>query len=205
VILLDICSKCVNGGCDIECAAVEKLKSIYRETRLEERHIIVKELQKELGIVDAEPSEEMRVLAEKILSNESILAKFPELHVIKEYDVKIGYVISQENPGGTKIKYADCRKLKWTYKAFLPFDFIITFYERNTELLNENQQKIVMLHELKHVGIGEKGLKLEEHDKEDFANILEAYGIRWNSLDMEVPDILSEGIKAGEENAILGD
>jgi hypothetical protein len=31
------------------------------------------------------------------------------------------------------------------FKAYLPFDFIITFYERNTGLLSENQQKILML------------------------------------------------------------
>jgi len=142
--------------------------------------------------VDAEPSKELRKLAEKILSNKSVLAKFPELQVIKEYDIRIGYVMSQEKPplSGGKIKYADCRKLKWTYKAYLPFDFLITFYECNTELLNENQEKILMLHELKHVGMGEKGLKLEEHDTEDFANILERYGIRWNGIDVDAPDIL---------------
>ena len=186
-----ICKECGNE-CEDKCMALIKLLDIYKETRNKERHQLVKKLQKEIGIVDAEPSKELRKLAEKILSNESILSKFPELNVIREYNIRVGYVVSQENPGGTKIKYADCRKLKWTYKAFLPFDFLITFYGRNTELLNENQKKIVMLHELKHIGIGEKGLRLEEHDKEDFANVLEAYGIRWNSLDMDVPDILSE-------------
>jgi hypothetical protein len=49
-----------------------------------------------------------------------------------------------------------------------------------------------MLHELKHVGIGEKGLKLVEHDIEDFKDILKQYGIDWNCLDENVIDILSE-------------
>jgi hypothetical protein len=188
-----ICARCLkNTECGLKCEAWNKLNELYQEARTKERHQLIKKYGRSLGIVDAEPNKDLRKLAEKILSNESILAKFPELNVIKEYDIRVGYVVSQENPGGTKIKYADCRKLKWTYKAFLPFDFLITFYERNTELLNENQKKIVMLHELKHIGIGEKGLRLEEHDKEDFSNILEAYGIRWNSLDMEVPDILVE-------------
>jgi len=188
-----ICIRCSkNADCSMKCEAWTKLMEIYQEARTKERHQLIKKYGRQLGIVDAEPSKDLRKLAEKILSNESILSKFPELNVIKEYDIRVGYVVSQENPGGTKIKYADCRKLKWTYKAFLPFDFLITFYGRNTELLNENQKKILMLHELKHIGIGEKGLRLEEHDKEDFANVLEAYGIRWNSLDMDVPDILSE-------------
>jgi hypothetical protein len=195
-----ICARCSKKAeCGLKCEAWTKLNEIYQEARTKERHQLIKKYGRSLGIVDAEPSKDLRKLAEKILSNESILAKFPELNVIKEYDIRVGFVVSQENPGGTKIKYADCRKLKWTYKAFLPFDFLITFYERNTELLNENQKKIVMLHELKHIGIGEKGLRLEEHDKEDFANILERYGIRWNSLDMEVPDIL------GEDNILLNE
>jgi hypothetical protein len=182
-----ICARCLkNAECGLKCEAWTKLNELYQEARTKERHQLIKKYGRQLGIVDAEPNKDLRKLAEKIIN------KFPELSIIREYDIRIGYVLSQENPGGTKVKYADCRKLKWTYKAFLPFDFLITFYERNTELLNENQKKIVMLHELKHIGIGEKGLRLEEHDKEDFTNILERYGIRWNSLDMEVPDILSE-------------
>ena len=58
--------------------------------------------------------------------------------------------------------------------------------------MSENQRKILMLHELKHIGIGEKGLKLEEHDREDFADILKRYGIDWNMHGEEVTDILSE-------------
>lgn len=185
----ETCSKC-GMDCEVPCAAFDKLILIYKETRLKERHQMVRKLKKQLSIIDAEPSKELKVLAERILSNESVLEKFPELRIIKEYDIRIGYVVSQENPGGSKIKYADCRKLKWTYKAWLPFDFIITFYARNTELLNENQQKILMLHELKHIGIGDKGLKLEEHDIEDFTKILQNYGILWNGYGNEVIDIL---------------
>jgi hypothetical protein len=196
----EICNKC-GMGCESSCEAIKKLLEIHKQTRNKEKHQLIKKYGRQLGIVDAEPSKDLRKLAENILSNKSILEKFPELQVIKEYNIKIGYVVSQENPGGTKIKYADCRKLKWTYKAFLPFDFLITFYERNTELLNENQKKILMLHELKHVGVGEKGLKLEEHDTEDFANILERYGIKWNGIDVDVPDICEDTeLQVGEDD-----
>jgi predicted metallopeptidase len=182
------------------CPALDKLLQIYKETRHKEQHQLIKKLQKDIGIVDAEPSKDLRKLAESIFSNASILSKFPELQIIREYDIKVGYVVSQENPGGTKIKYADCRKLKWTYKAYLPYDFIITFYARNIELLSENQRKIVMLHELLHIGSGEKGLKLVEHDTEDFAKVLESYGIRWNNFEAEVLDILEIDIIKGEDN-----
>jgi predicted metallopeptidase len=148
---------------------MHKLFEIYRETRNKDRYQLVKKLQKELSIRDAEPNKDLRKLADQIIN------KFPEFNFISEYDIKIGYVLSQEKPAGSKIKYADCEKVKLKHQAWLPYDFIITFYEPNTELLSENQKKILMLHELKHIGIGEKGLKLEDHDIEDFKDILKQY------------------------------
>jgi len=62
--------------------------------------------------------------------------------------------------------------------------------------MTENQKKILMLHELRHIGIGEKGFRIENHDVEDFRDILERFGIEWNGFDQEVPDILAE-VKAG--------
>jgi hypothetical protein len=182
-----ICKQCsYNDICEDKCPALNKLLEIYKQTRQTDRHQLVKKLQKELSIRDAEPNKDMQKLANQIIT------KLPELAIIPEYDVRIGYVLSQENPPGTKIKYADCTKVKVKYQAWLPYDFIITFYEPNTELLSENQKKILMLHELKHIGMGDKGLKLEEHDREDFADILKRYGIDWNCLDENVIDILSE-------------
>ena len=76
------------------------------------------------------------------------------------------------------------------YRAYLPYDFIITFFERNTGFLNENQLKVLMYHELRHIGIGEKGLKIVPHDVEDFSDILSRYGLDWNHINKELPDIL---------------
>lgn len=192
----ELCNRCfMLSECGTDCMAMQKLKDIYKETRSKDRYQLIKKLQKELSIRDAEPNKDMRKLAESILRNDAILEKFPELCIIPEYDIKVGYVLSQDKPVGSKIKYADCEKVKLKYQAWLPYDFIITFYEPNTELLSENQKKILMVHELKHIGIGERGFKLEEHDIEDFENILRNYGIKWNGIDQDVPDILSEDIE----------
>ncbi|MMZ66337.1 hypothetical protein D1872_288240 [compost metagenome] len=121
---------------------------------------------------------------------EQIIKRFPEFGIIREFNIKIGYVVSQERKRGEKITYADCRKVQEVFKAYLPFDFIITFYERNTSLLSENQQKILMLHELRHITLGEKGLKIRPHDIEDFKDILDTYGLDWNEPGKELPDIL---------------
>ncbi|MEN6312786.1 MAG: putative metallopeptidase [Clostridiaceae bacterium] len=195
-----VCDECGNYSIckdnNYICPAKAKLHEIYKQTRTTDRHQLVKKLQKQLNIRDAEPNKDMQKLAERII------ARFPELSIIPEYGIRIGYVLSQEQPPGTKIKYADCCKVKLTYQAWLPYDFIITFYEPNTELLSENQKKILMLHELKHIGIGEKGLKLEEHDREDFADILKRYGIDWNCYDEEVPDILGEDPERIDEDVL---
>lgn len=181
--LLDICKE---SG--LNCPALNKLLQIYKETRQTDRHQLIKKLQKELSIRDAEPSKDLRKLAEQIID------RFPEFSFINEYGIKIGYVLSQERPpmSGDKVKFADCEKVKLKYQAWLPFDFIITFYEPNMETLSENQRKILMLHELKHVGIGERGYKIVEHNIEDFRSILENYGLDWNEFEVDVPDILME-------------
>jgi hypothetical protein len=49
-----------------------------------------------------------------------------------------------------------------------------------------------MLHELKHVGLGMKGLRIIPHDIEDFSDILRKYGLKWNKSGEELPDILKD-------------
>ena len=190
-----VCKQC-GRGCEIPCGALNKLIEIYKQTREQERHQLIRKLNKDLDLIDAEPSKELKKLAEQVIY------KFSELQHIIDYQIKIGYVISQENPPGSKIKYADCTKLKLKYKAWLPYDFIVTFYAPNTDMLSDNQRKILMLHELRHIGVGEKGLKLMVHEVEDFTSILQRHGITWNGINEEVIDILDENteMKLGEDD-----
>lgn len=183
----EICDICYIKGCEVPCAAYKELYSIWREQNNKDKTQRIRNLKRRLGIAEAETSNELRLLANRIIKH------FPELYFIKEYDIKIGYVKSYEKKQGEKITYADCRKVTDIYKAYLPYDFLITFYERNTGFLNENQLKLVMYHELRHVGIGEKGLKIVPHDIEDFSDILTKYGLDWNLIDKELPDILGGG------------
>lgn len=184
----EICDGCINAdGCDLPCAAYKELHSIWREQNNQDKTQRIRNLKRRLGIAEAETSNEMRLLANRIIKH------FPELYFIKEYDIKIGYVKSYEKKQGEKVTYADCRKVPEVYKAYLPYDFIITFYERNTGFFNENQLKILMYHELRHIGIGEKGLKIVPHDIEDFKDILKEYGLDWGEPGQEVPDILGAG------------
>ncbi len=186
--MIEICNECLYGSsCKAEkmtCQAVQELHKIYRARSIKDRSILIRLLARKLGIRNAEPSRELKKLGEAVIN------KFIELHFINEYGIRIGYVVSYENKCGQKITYADCRKLGEVYKAYLPFDFIITFYYFNTEILSENQKKILMLHELKHIQITERGLSVRPHDIEDFKDILSRYGNEWNEFNKEVPDIL---------------
>jgi len=128
-----ICNQCPkNEECETPCAAIETLFQIYDQQSEKDEVTRIRNLKKQLGIQDAEPSKSLKRLAEKIIK------RFPEFSIIREFNIKIGYVVSQERKRGEKITYADCRKVQEVFKAYLPFDFIITFYERNTGLLSEN-------------------------------------------------------------------
>ena len=180
-----ICKECrFYKECDNPCAAFIELRKIWKEQNFKDKTTLIRNLRKRMGIRAAEPNRQMRTLADKIIK------RFPELHFINDYQIKIGYVMSEEKKKGDKIVYGDCRKVPEVYKAYIPFDFVITFYERNIGLLNENQKKVLMYHELRHIGMGEKRLKIETHDIEDFSNILEGLGIHWSRPGEEIPDIL---------------
>jgi hypothetical protein len=180
-----ICKPCINSNiCEAPCAALNTLHQIYDEQNDKDKLARIRNLRKQLGIQDAEPSRALKRLGSQVIK------RFPEFDFIREYNIKIAYVVSQERKKGEKVTYADCRKVQEVFKAYLPYDFIITFYERNTGVLSENQQKILMLHELRHITIGEKGLKIRPHDIEDFKDILEPFGLDWNEPGKELPDIL---------------
>lgn len=181
----EICSKCIyKKSCELVCPAYQALYQIWDEQNERDKVILIRNLKRQMGISEAEPSKQLRLLANKIIN------RYPEFSFIKEWNVKIGYVVSQERKAGDKITYADCRKVQDVFRAYLPFDFIITFYEQNTGMLNENQLKVLMLHELRHITMGDNGLKIRPHSIEDFKEILETYGLDWNEYGKELPDIL---------------
>lgn len=183
---IPICKDCA-VDCQETCAAIYKLNEIYKEFRTEEKTQLIRQLRKELNIKDYEVSDDLRDLGEKIIN------KFPELHFINSYKISIGYVKSYAaKTQKGKIINAECTKVSGTWTAYLPYDFVITFYEPNIYHMTENQRKVLMLHELKHIAVGEKGLTIDPHDIEDFKSIVISFGLDWNGFNQEIPDILGE-------------
>lgn len=181
-----ICGKCgKHGDCEEPCAALEELGRIYDEKDAQIKRLLIMSLARKLGRHNADRSKELEELGRRVLQ------AFPTLPAAR---ARIGYVLSHETKtGGGKITLGDCRKTDEVERAFLPFDYIITFYARNIRRMGENQKKLLMLHELRHIIHGVRGWMIAPHEVEDFESILMEFGIRWSALDNRdaLPDILA--------------
>ena len=120
------------------------------------------------------------------LGKEIIKAR-EELDHIREYEYKIGYLVSDmEKKQGDMPVLADIRKVTGIWKMYCPYDFIIIVYDPNTCELSEAQLQVLLFHELLHIG---EGGSLRQHNVQDFRIILEEYGLNW-SIDPEIKPVL---------------
>lgn len=110
----------------------------------------------------------------------------PELEDIRFSEATICYLSSEhEKTADGKAVLGQCEKIQEKYKWAIPCDFTITLFEPNIEDLSEEQIRIVILHELLHVGIrvnnetGEEDYYVKPHDVEDFRYLIDNYGIDW--------------------------
>lgn len=175
----EVCNSCAhNGYCESACAAVEALYKISREQHKKAARKIIKELREMLNLKDCETADDLAELADRVIDEHS-----DELGFIKDMGIEVGYVRSyQRRIKDGRIIYADTEKTKHKYTAYLPFDFVITFYEPNVAMLNDEQIEILMWHELRHIGVGEKGFKVVPHEIEDFFSIIDKHGAHWNDF-----------------------
>ena len=170
-----LCLACPHGeDCETICPPLIELRRLKRELHKKETREIIQDLRGLLNTTDAEVADDLKELAD------SVIDEHPELEFIRDMEIEIGYVRSYER----KIKngctvFADTEKTKKKYLAYLPFDFVITFYEPNVTRFNEEQKRILMWHELRHIGIGDKGFRVMPHEIEDFFSIIDRHGAHW--------------------------
>lgn len=109
----------------------------------------------------------------------------PALEKVRDSEATIVYLSSEhERTSNGKIILGQCERIPDKYRWAIPCDFTITLFEPNLEGLTEEQIRIVILHELMHVGIregreGNEDYYVVPHDIEDFRLILERYGMDW--------------------------
>ncbi|MEK4508977.1 hypothetical protein [Paenibacillus sp. FSL K6-2524] len=86
----EICRVCPKSeDCEAPCAAIETLCQIYGKQDEKDKITRMRNLKKQLGIQDAEPSKSLKRLAEQIIK------QFPESNIIREINIKIGYVVAR--------------------------------------------------------------------------------------------------------------
>lgn len=131
------------------------------------------------GDVMIEPSEQYAKIANELIR------KNKEFEDIRNFDVRIAFLASdKEKTKGQKLTYAECVKVDEKYQWTCPYDFMIIVYEPNVIGFTPKQLKILMRHELKHVGVDLSGYEpkfnIVQHDIEDFKDILKKYGLDWS-------------------------
>lgn len=127
-------------------------------------------------------SKEYRLIANRLIRT------LPEFKDIKDTDVKIAYLASdEEKRKNRKIVFADCNLVSSRYKWSCKYDFFIVVYQPNVERFTPEQMETLLRHELHHVGIDFEGNEnkyyVVPHDIEEFWDIINDKGLRWCEMD----------------------
>lgn len=121
-----------------------------------------------------------------------LIDKEKALWEIKDSHVSIIYLSScAEKTHKGKIVYGLTEKVQEKYKWGIPCDFTITIFEPNVARFSEDQIRILLFHELLHIGIefkegDEEAYYTKGHDLEDFKLIIDRYGTDWAYTDLDL-------------------
>ena len=114
-----------------------------------------------------------------------VIRERDDLHWISEESVRIGYLVSTalKTSHGRPV-LGDCYKVPDRCRLFVPYDFLITLYAKNINGLPLDRMRLLLYHELLHVGMdkaadGPRYFIAPPHDIEDFRAITDAYGTGW--------------------------
>lgn len=127
-------------------------------------------------------NEEYSEIAANIIEEEESLIDVANSHAT------IVYLSSDKaKKGKDKIIHAECEKIADKNKWAIPCDFTITVYEPNCVGFTDEQMRILLFHELLHVGIefkkdGTESYYVRPHDYEDFKIITDRYGTEWSRV-----------------------
>lgn len=125
-----------------------------------------------------EQSEDYAAIGADLINTE------PSLQWINDSEISIGYLTSNKaKVSKGQVTFGECRKVPPWAAPFVPYDFLIIIYEQNCFLFDAEQMRILIHHELLHVGLSEKGdgpvYQINPHDVEDFREIIDRYGLDW--------------------------
>ncbi len=124
-------------------------------------------------------SERMEEIAQEVIKEHE-----EDLRWIEQEEIKIAYVYSdrEKRQQGRRI-FGECKRANPMIKELAGCDFIITFYEPNTERFSDRQLHILMYHELLHATLKNGNTAIEPHDYivGDFKKVIDQYGADWQA------------------------
>ncbi len=129
-------------------------------------------------------SEKYQGIALEIIDNHPLLENLRGF--LKAGTIKLIFLEStRQKKNAAGIVHADCEKIADSKRWAIDADFVITVYAPNVECMTDEQLKILMLHELMHIGIeltekGEIKKYIVPHSVQDFEYILDKYGLSWS-------------------------
>ena len=120
---------------------------------------------------------------------QELIENTAELEYIKKSNVRIIYLESDnaKKNGTERLVLGECEKVASKNQWAISADFTIIVYKNNCIGLSEEQIKILLFHELLHVGIdygtdGGEVYSVKKHDLEDFKVIIDKYGTDWAAV-----------------------
>lgn len=119
------------------------------------------------------------LIAQDLIDNE------PELAYIKNSRVQIAYLESDSTKKDRDtLVHAECEKIAAKNRWAINYDFTITLFVNNNIGMTEEQIRIMLFHELLHIGVepgpdGDEIYTIRNHDLEDFKVIINRYGTDW--------------------------
>jgi hypothetical protein len=126
--------------------------------------------------------EEYAEMAAQIIDEEESLIDVANSHATIIY---LGSDNEKKSKG--KAVLGECERISDKYKWGIPADFTITVFEKNCAGFTDDQLRILLFHELLHVGIeflddGSERYSVKPHDYEDFKEITDRYGTEWGKV-----------------------
>ena len=123
-----------------------------------------------------EINDEYTAIAEEII-------KEPDFDEVRDYASFVVLSSEEEKTKNKQVVYGECKLVPKLYKLFCPYDFLIIIYDVNAASFTPEQMRILIEHELRHMGYDLEGNEptpyIVPHDYEEFKEIMDKYGIDW--------------------------
>lgn len=115
---------------------------------------------------------------------DAVVSEHRDLWWIRGAGVKVGFLESdRKKKKSGKLVLGECILVKDLYRCFIPYEFLIVIYTQSVAGMSTEQMKILLYHEMLHIGISDDGEDVKyvvnPHDVEEFRTVIDKYGIDW--------------------------